>query len=75
MAIQGLKHGSFNNMDYWEISTDIVSLLVNLQKKKKKKKHIFVTVGSLMQYTTEYQICNSELCMAERYNCSCNYTS
>jgi hypothetical protein len=24
MALQGLKHGSFNNTDYWEISIDKV---------------------------------------------------
>jgi hypothetical protein len=30
MTFQGLKHGSFNNTDYWELSIHIVSLLVNL---------------------------------------------
>jgi hypothetical protein len=62
MALQGLKHGSFNNTDYWEISTDIVPLLVNLWG---EKNNVFVTVRPLMQYTIEYQICNAELCMAE----------
>jgi hypothetical protein len=26
MAVQGLKHGSFNNIYYWELSADTVSL-------------------------------------------------
>jgi hypothetical protein len=33
MALQGLKHGSFNNTDCWELPIDTVFLLVNLQKK------------------------------------------
>jgi len=34
MALQGLKHGNSNNIDYWEISIDTVFLLVNLKEKK-----------------------------------------
>ena len=30
MVLQGLKHGSFNNMVYWLLSIDTVSLLVNV---------------------------------------------
>jgi hypothetical protein len=30
----------------------------------KKEKNVFVTVGPLMLYTTEYHICNTELYMA-----------
>ena len=30
MALQGPKHGRFNNINYWELCTDTVFLLVNL---------------------------------------------